>query len=103
MIKDEDPQATAIWQEYNRSIMTYYPQFSDQEIDNILAYTNYTPLPPITTNSDQSVQQNSSSISLDLILVVTTIVFLILATMLFLVQRTLLKIASTSGVDIESK
>ena len=103
MIKDEDPQATAIWQEYNRSIMTYYPQFSDQEIDNILAYTNYTPPPPITTNSDQSVQQNSSSISLDLILVVTTIVFLILVTMLFLVQRTLLKIAGTSGVDIESK
>ena len=83
--------------------MTYYPQFSDQEIDNILAYTNYTLPPPITTNSDQSVQQNSSSISLDLILVVTTIVFLILVTMLFLVQRTLLKIARTSGVDIESK
>ena len=66
--------------------------------------SNYTPPPPpITTNSGQSVQGNSSSISLDLILIVTTIVFLILATMLFLVQRTLLKIASTSGVDIESK
>ena len=104
MIKDEDPQAIAIWEEYNRSIMTYYPQFSDQEIENILAYTNYTPPPPtITTNSDQSVQGNSSNISLDLILIVTTIVFLILVTMLFLVQRTLLKIASTSEVDIESK
>ena len=88
MIKDEDPQATAIWQEYNRSIMTYYPQFSDQDIENILAYTNYTPPPPtITTNSDQSVQGNSSSISLDLILIVTTIVFLILVTMLFLVRE----------------
>ena len=104
MIKDGDPQAIAIWEEYNRSVMTNYPQFSNEDIDNILAYTNYTPPPPVlTSNTDQSFQQNSSSISTDLILVVTTIVFLILVTMLFLVQRTLLKIAKASGVDIEPK
>ena len=104
MIRDGDPQAIAIWEEYNRSVMTNYPQFSNEDIDNILAYTNYTPPPPVlTSNTDQSFQQNSSSISTDLILVVTTIVFLILVTMLFLVQRTLLKIAKASGVDIEPK
>ena len=46
MIKDGDPQAVAIWEEYNRAVMTNYPQFSDEQIDNILAYTNYTPPPP---------------------------------------------------------
>ena len=104
LIKDEDPQAIAIWEEYNKSVMTYYPQFSDEDIDNILAYTNYTPpAPTLTANTDQSVQQNSSAISTDIILIVTTIVFLILVTMLFLVQRTLLKIARASGVEIEPK
>ena len=104
LIRDEDPQAIAIWEEYNRSVMTYYPQFSDEDIDNILAYTNYTPpAPTLTANTDQSVQQNSSNISVDLILIATTIVFLILVTMLFLVQRTLLKIARQSGVEIEPK
>ena len=39
MIKDGDPQAIAIWEEYNRSVMTNYPQFSNEDIDNILAYT----------------------------------------------------------------
>ena len=47
MIKDGDPQAVAIWEEYNRAIMTNYPQFSDEEIDNILAYTNFTPPAPV--------------------------------------------------------
>jgi len=104
LIRDEDPQAIAIWEEYNKSVMTYYPQFSDEDIDNILAYTNYTPpAPTLTANTDQSVQQNSSAISTDIILIVTTIVFLILVTMLFLVQRTLLKIARASGVEIEPK
>ena len=39
MIKDGDPQAVAIWEEYNRAVMTNYPQFSNEQIDNILAYT----------------------------------------------------------------
>ena len=33
MIKDGDPQAIAIWEEYNRSVMTNYPQFSNEDID----------------------------------------------------------------------
>ncbi len=49
MIRDGDAQAIAIWEEYNRSVMTNYPQFSDQDIDNILAYTNFTPPAPTAT------------------------------------------------------
>ena len=54
MIKDGDPQAVAIWEEYNRAVMTNYPQFSDEQIDNILAYTNFTPPPPTNTTAVQS-------------------------------------------------
>ena len=102
MIKDGDPQAVAIWEEYNRAVMTNYPQFSNEQIDNILAYTDYTPPPPAVTvaASAQTVSQGSD-ISINVILAVTIVIFTILIVMLFLVQRTLIKIANASGVKIE--
>ena len=103
MIKDGDPQAVAIWEEYNRAVMTNYPQFSNEQIDNILAYTDYTPPPPAVTvaASAQTVSQGSD-ISVNVILAVTIVIFTILIVMLFLVQRTLIKIANASGVKIET-
>ena len=102
MIKDGDPQAVAIWEEYNRAVMTNYPQFSNEQIDNILAYTDYTPPPPAVTvaASAQTVSQGSD-ISVNVILAVTIVIFTILIVMLFLVQRTLIKIANASGVKVE--
>ena len=103
MIKDGDPQAVAIWEEYNRAVMTNYPQFSDEQIDNILAYTNFTPPPPTNTTAVTAESSSQgSSISLNIILAVTILIFTILIVMLFLVQRTLLKIANASGVKIET-
>jgi len=103
MIKDGDPQAVAIWEEYNRAVMTNYPQFSDEQIDNILAYTNYTPPPPTNTTAVTAESSSQgSSISLNIILAVTILIFTILIVMLFLVQRTLIKIANASGVKIET-
>ncbi|MEC7186293.1 MAG: c-type cytochrome [Bacteroidota bacterium] len=104
MIKDGDPQAVAIWEEYNRAVMTNYPQFSNQDIDNILAYTDYVPPPPATAVAVQSqVVSQGSDLSINIILAVTVIVFTILIVMLFLVQRTLIKIANASGVKIETQ
>jgi mono/diheme cytochrome c family protein len=104
MIKDGDPQAVAIWEEYNRAVMTNYPQFSNEQIDNILAYTNYTPPAPAVavSASAETVGQNSD-ISINIILAVTIVIFTILTAMLFLVQRTLIKIANASGVKIETE
>ena len=104
MIKDGDPQAVAIWEEYNRAVMTNYPQFSDEQIDNILAYTNFTPPPPTNTSAVTAESSSQgSSISLNIILAVTILIFTILIVMLFLVQRTLIKIANASGVKIETE
>jgi mono/diheme cytochrome c family protein len=104
MIKDGDPQALAIWEEYNRAVMTNYPQFSDEQIDNILAYTNFTPPPPTNTTAVTAESSSQgSSISLNIILAVTILIFTILIVMLFLVQRTLIKIANASGVKIETE
>ena len=101
MIKDGDPQAVAIWEEYNRAVMTNYPQFSNEQIDNILAYTNYTPPAPAPAVATVETVSQGSDISVNIILAVTIVIFTILIVMLFLVQRTLIKIANASGVKIE--
>ena len=102
MIKDGDPQAVAIWEEYNRAVMTNYPQFSNEQIDNILAYTNYTPpAPTVAVSTSAETVSQGSDISVNIILAVTIVIFTILIVMLFLVQRTLIKIANASGVKIE--
>ena len=39
MIKSGDAYANKIYEEYNKSAMTAYPQLTNTDIDNILAYT----------------------------------------------------------------
>ena len=38
MIKKGDPKAVALYEEWNKQQMQAFPQLSDEEIDNILAY-----------------------------------------------------------------
>lgn len=38
VVKSGDAQATAIFNEYNKSVMTAFPNFTDGDIDNILQY-----------------------------------------------------------------
>ena len=102
MIKAGDPQAVAVYEEYNRSVMNNFPQLSNEDIDKILAYTDYTPplsvAPVASTIAVNNTQAND--FSNNLILAALTLVLTILVVMLFLVQRTLIKIAKASGVEI---
>jgi len=101
MIKSGDAQAVAIYEEYNGSVMTSFPQFSNDDIDNIIAYTDYVPPAPAMTATVPVVSgQTSGKISNSIILVALAMVFVVLVIMLFLVQRTLIRIAAASGVDI---
>jgi hypothetical protein len=102
MVNSGDAQAVAIYEEYNGSVMTSFPQLSNTDIDNIIAYTDYTP--PVTAATAAAVPNNaspnSSGVSNDIVLGALALVFLILIVMLFLVQKTLLRIATASGVEI---
>jgi mono/diheme cytochrome c family protein len=103
MVKSGDAQAVAIYEEYNGSVMTSFQQFSNDDIDNIIAYTDYVPPAPAITASVPVVSgQASGEISNLIILVALAMVFIVLVIMLFLVQRTLIRIAAASGVDITS-
>ena len=101
MIKSGDAQAVAIWEEYNKSVMTAFPQLSNEDIDNIIAYTDYIPPAPVATTATTTIPASStSSLSNNIILAALALVFIILVIMLFLVQKTLIRIAAASGVDI---
>ena len=106
MVKSGDAQAVAIYEEYNGSVMTSFPQLSNSDIDNILAYTDYIPPAPVASAvapGNVASQSGSSGISNNIILGALVLVFLILIVMLFLVQKTLLRIAEASGVKITSE
>ena len=102
MIKDGDPQAVSIWEEYNKVAMNAFPLLSNSDIDNILAYTDYIPPTPVAAAVSQlpANTNSNSGTSNDLILAALTLVFIMLVVMLFLVQKTLKRIAVASGVDI---
>ena len=106
MVKSGDPQAVAVYEEYNGSVMTSFPQLSNSDIDNILAYTDYVPPAPVAQvtasgNVGAKTVPSSSSISNTIILIALALVFTILVVMLFLVQKTLVRIAKLSGLEIK--
>lgn len=103
MIKSGDAQAVAIWEEYNKSVMTSFPQLSNEDIDNIIAYTDYIPPAPVATaaSSAAAPASSASSINNNIILAALALVFMMLIVMLFLVQKTLIRIAEATGVEIK--
>ena len=103
MIKAGDERAVAIWEEYNKAAMNAFPQLSNMDIDNILAYTDYKPEPVAAVATAISASQSSEggSVSTDIILIVLVIILLVLVTMLFMVNKTLKAIAKKNGIEFE--
>ena len=58
MVKSGDAQAVAVYEEYNGSVMTSFPQLSNADIDNIIAYTDYTPPAPVAAAGVKPVVPN---------------------------------------------
>ena len=101
MVKAGDAQAVAIFEEYNGSVMTSFPQLSNEDIDNILAYTDYTPPAPVAAAQPAATAtQAEGSFNNDLILGVLILVLAALVVMLFLVTKTLKQIAAANGIEV---
>jgi cytochrome c551/c552 len=103
MIKAGDEQAIAIYEEYNKVAMNAFPQLSNEDIDNILAYTDYVPEPVATSTTVSGAQSSTGEPSLanDIILGLLIVVLLVLVTMLYLVTKTLTNIAEKNGIKID--
>ena len=105
LIKSGDEQAVAIYEEYNKVAMNAFPQLSNEDIDNILAYTDYVPEPVAATATvaTASGSSDSSSITNDIVLGLLVIVLMVLMVTLYLVTKTLKNLAEKNGVEVQVK
>ncbi|WP_425235839.1 c-type cytochrome [Ulvibacterium sp.] len=107
MIKSGDAYSVKIYNEYNQAAMTAFPTLSNQDIDDILAYTAAPPpaaAPSVAvTAADNAGSSESSGISNEILLGALAVVFGLLVLMLFLVNSTLRRIAEANGVVLEKE
>jgi mono/diheme cytochrome c family protein len=104
MISSGDAYANRIYEEYNQAAMTAFPTLSDQDINDILAYTEAPPPSPVaaaTTAAAATTEGAEGGVSNELILGALALVFALLVMMLILVNLTLRRIAEANGVVLE--
>ena len=103
LIKSGDDYANRIYNEYNGAAMTAYPQFSDQDISNILAYTaEEKAIPPaVATVATAQTFSNEGGFSKILVLLALAVLFSLLALGLFLVNRTLRRFANKNDIEVK--
>jgi mono/diheme cytochrome c family protein len=105
MIASGDAAAVSIFNEYNKSVMTAFPQLSTVDIDNIIAYTDEPlPAPPTTSSLPPGTQTaQGGGLSNELILGLLAGILGILIAMLFMVNNVLRKIAKSNGIEVAEK
>ena len=109
LIKSGDAQAVKVFEESNKVPMTAFPQLSNEDIDNILAYTSEqapaapaaVPGAPVAATGD--VAADDSGVSNNIILGVLSLVMMMLVVMLFLVNNMLTKITGAKGLEVAQK
>ena len=86
--------------------MTAFPQLSEADIDNIIAYTmeaKAVAAAPVVGEKVPGTDANAGGISNDVILGALSLVMAILIVMLFLVNNVLRKVAAANGIEVAPK
>ncbi|MFB0903960.1 MAG: cytochrome c, partial [Nonlabens sp.] len=100
-----DAQAVAIYNEYNQSNMNAFPQLSNVDIDNILAYTDTEkPIAAVAIAGVEGVAAGGvgdNSMTNNIILGALALVLLLLVVLLIVVNKTLKRFAEASGIQTE--
>src|SRR5690606_33383533 len=105
MVESGDPEAVAIFEEYNGSIMTPFPQLSTEDIDDILAYVEQPKPEPVVSSTDGggAAGGGGGGVSSTIILGVLAAFLALLIVILVLVNKTLKRFAEESGVPVAEK
>ena len=107
MIASGDQEAVQIYEEYNQTAMPAFPQLSNEDIGNILAYVEQPKPEPQAAaagaGGDAASQGGGGGISVNVILGILVFVLAVLLVVLFLVNKTLRNFADASGIVIPEK
>lgn len=98
MIKAGDAYAVKTYEANGKKAMTAFPQLSNGDIDNILAYTASEPAtPPVPPTPPTEGSGGDGGFSSQMVLWALIVLFGLLALGLFLVNKTLRKFAAANG------
>lgn len=103
VIKSGDAYANKIYNDYSGAAMTAMPQLSDDDLNNILAYTaaeKAAPVVPIAGAESTTAASSTGGISNELILGALAILFILLAAGLYVVNKTLRRFASVQNIAL---
>jgi mono/diheme cytochrome c family protein len=106
LIKSGDAAAVKLFAENNQSVMTAFPQLSEADIDDIIAYTSEPKaevVPPVPGGAEVGASSSESGISSNIILGALILVMAILIVMLLLVNKVLKKVAEANGIVVAPK
>lgn len=105
MVKAGDAYAKKVYDEYGGAAMTAFPQLSDDDLNNILAYTAQEKVAPPAPQTSElgATQVDDGGITNQMILGALCILFVLLAFGLYLVNRALRRFAKASQVDFEEE
>ena len=102
LIKSGDAKANEIFAANNNAVMTSFPQLTDDDITNILAYTSQPkPEHKVAETTTAGGDSSDSGATNTIVLGALAMVFLLLVVMLYLVNKTLRGIAKANGVVVE--
>ncbi len=106
LIKSGDAVAVKLFEDNNKIPMTAFPQLSEADIDNIIAYTMepkaVAPAPVVGEKVPGS-SAGGGEISNNIILGALSLVMAILIVMLVLVNNVLRKVAAANGINVAPK
>ncbi len=102
VIKSGDAYAKKIYDEYGGAAMTPYPQLSDTDLNNILAYTAQEKAAPpaAVATTTEAPKEEGLGFTNKLVLGGLAVLFGLLAFAFYLVNRTLRRFAKAKGVDL---
>ncbi|MDO7173416.1 c-type cytochrome [Mariniflexile sp. AS56] len=104
VVKSGDAYGNKVYNEYGGAAMTAFPQLSNEDIDNILAYTAEVkaeaPASAVAATAASGGAATTGGVSNEIILAALAILFMLLAAGLFLVNKTLRRFATAQNIEL---